>query len=88
MNEHINVFHAHVITLTRRIPFPITESPKYKKCFVPFTAISPLWQTIRYFDIQYKDVSSDLDRIRAITKECDFAEAENGVDWLCGTGMT
>ena len=77
-----------VITLTRRIPFPITKSPKYKKCFVPFTAISPLWQTIRYFDIQYKDVSSDLDRIRAITKECDFAEAENGVDWLLGTGMT
>ena len=53
-----------------------------------FTAISPLWQTIRYFDIQYKDVSSDLDRIRAITEECDFAEAENGVDWLLGTGMT
>ena len=53
-----------------------------------FTAISPLWQTIRYFDIQYKDVSSDLDRIRAITEECDIAEAENGVDWLFGTGMT
>ena len=79
---------THVIVLTRRIPFPITESPKHKKCFVLFTAISPLWQTIRYFDIQYKDVSSDLDRIRAITKECDFAEAENGVDWLFGTGMT